>query len=157
MPTARQALGRRGEDAVRGRAVCPQCNRSRHFKRLPTNFECADVICKFCGFLAQVKTTRLKDGTDEFPDRIMGAAWRPQHDRILAGIYHGLYLVGFRQNGTSLVRIDYVPPHVIAATPRIFEPRKPLSATAKRAGWAGYTLVASELPKVGIRRIYPGT
>jgi hypothetical protein len=155
MPTAKQALGARGEIAVCRRAVCPRCNRVRHFKRLPTNFECADVICKFCGFLAQVKATRLKDGSDELPDRIMGAAWRPQHDRILAGIYHGFYLVGFRQNGESLVRIDFVPPHVIAATPRIFEPRNPLKATAKRAGWTGYTLLVSEIPKVGMRRIYP--
>jgi transcription elongation factor Elf1 len=155
MQTDRQALGKRGESAVCTHAMCPRCNRARHFKRLPTNFECADIICKFCGLLGQVKTTRLKDGTDEFPDRIMSAAWRPQHDRIIAGVYHGLYLVGYRQNAKTLVRIDFVPPHILEATPGVFEPRKPLSATAKRAGWAGYTLVVSELPKVGRRRIYP--
>lgn len=155
MPTTRQVLGRRGEDAVCREAVCPRCNRDRHFKRLPPNFECADVICKFCGFLAQVKATRLKDGSDELPDRVPSAAWRPQHDRILAGIYHGLYIVGFRQDGKTLVRIDFVPPHVLAATPSVFEPRKPLRATAKRAGWAGYNLLVSEIPKVGMRQIYP--
>jgi hypothetical protein len=156
MQTVRQVLGKRGEDAVCRHAVCPRCNRSRHFKRLPTNFECADIICKFCGFLGQVKTTKnLKAGTDELPDRIMSAAWGPQQDQIIAGIYHGLYLVGFRQNGKTLVRIDFVPPHILEVTPSVFEPRKPLSATAKRAGWTGYTLVVSELPRVGIRRIYP--
>jgi hypothetical protein len=102
-----------------------------------------------------VKATRLKDGSDELPDRVPSAAWRPQHDRILAGIYHGLYIVGFRQDGKTLVRIDFVPPHVLAATPSVFEPRKPLRATAKRAGWAGYNLLVSEIPKVGMRQIYP--
>ncbi|HEY5193631.1 MAG TPA: DpnI domain-containing protein [Solirubrobacteraceae bacterium] len=134
---------------------CPRCNRVRHFKQLPVNFECADIICKFCGFLAQVKTARLSDGTTDFPDRIMGAAWGPQQARILAGIYHGLYLVGYQQDGKTLVRIDFVPPHIIETTPSVFEPRKPLSNTAKRAGWRGYLLNISALPKIGMCRVYP--
>jgi hypothetical protein len=157
MPTARQDLGKRGEIAVCRQAVCPRCNRVRHFKQLPVNFECADIICKFCGFLAQVKTARLSDGATEFPDRIMGAAWGPQQDRILAGIYHGIYLVGYRQDGKTLVRIDFVPPHIIQATPSAFEPRKPLRKTAKRAGWTGFMLNVSVLPKVGISRVYPAS
>lgn len=155
MPTARQDLGKRGEDAVCKHAACPRCNRRRHFKQLPVNFECADIICKFCGFLAQVKATRLADSTDEFPDRIMGAAWGPQQERIVAGIYHGLFLVGYRQDAKTLVRIDFVPPHILEATPSAFEPRKPLSPTAKRAGWTGFMLNVAALPKVGISRIYP--
>lgn len=153
--TARQALGARGEDAVRKRIPCARCNRERHYTRLPTNFECADVICKFCGYLAQVKATRLADGTDEFPNRIMAAAWGPQHQRIIAGIFHALYLVGFRQDGKTLVRIDFVPPHVLEACPSVFEPRKPLSSTAKRAGWTGFMLNLSELPAVGRIQVYP--
>src|SRR4051812_31407871 len=104
MATPRQALGDRGEKAVCKYAPCPRCNRVRHFRQLPKNFECADLICKFCGFLAQVKATRLPDGSAELPDRIMSAAWKPQRERILAGIYNGLYLVGYRQDGRRLVR-----------------------------------------------------
>jgi hypothetical protein len=122
---------------------------------LPVNFECADIICKFCGFLAQVKAVRLGEGVTELPDRILAAAWKPQQDRILAGIYHGLYLVGYEQDAKTLVLIDFVPPHIIEATPSAFEPRKPLQSTAKRAGWTGFMLNVSVLPKIGIRRIYP--
>jgi hypothetical protein len=153
MPTARQELGDRGEKMVCKHALCPRCNRGRQFRQLPTNFECADLICKFCGFLAQVKATRLKGET--LPDRIMSGAWGPQQARILAGIYNGLYLTGFKPNGRKLIRIDYVPPHVLEATPQVFEPRKPLSATAKRAGWTGYTLNVGKLPAVGIQPVFP--
>ena len=112
------------------------------------------MICKFCGFLSQVKATRLLDGANEFPTRIPSAAWGPQHDRIMAGIFHGLYLVGFRQDGKRLVRIDFVPPHVLAATPELFEPRKPLKPTARRAGWTGYAINLSKLPSIGMKQIY---
>jgi hypothetical protein len=121
---------------------------------LPPNFQCADVICKFCGFLAQVKAFTLVDGSEELPLRVMGAAWRPQQEQMIAGIFHGLYLVGFSIN-KKLVRIDYIPAHVLQASPRVFEPRKPLKSTAKRAGWTGFTYNLSELPSIGIQRVYP--
>ncbi len=155
MATAHQELGERGEKAVLKHADCPRCNRARHFKRLPQNFDCADVICKFCGFLAQVKTARLAEGSQDFPPKIPGAGWKPLHERMIAGIYHGLYVVGFKQNGKTLVRIDFVPPHVLQATPAVFEPRKPLSPTARRAGWTGHMLNISKLPPIGMMRVYP--
>lgn len=85
----------------------------------------------------------------------MSAAWKPQHQRILAGIYSGLYLTGYRKNGKTLVLIEYVPPQILEATPQVYEPRKPLSATAQRAGWRGYTLNVGRLPEVGREVIFP--
>jgi hypothetical protein len=114
------------------------------------------VICKFCGFLAQVKATTLPDGTDALPDRVMGAAWKPQQEQMIAGIFHGLYVVGFSGKG-RLVQIDYVPAHVLQATPEVFLPRSPLSPTAKRAGWQGFTYDLRALPRIGIMRVYPAT
>ena len=101
MATARQQLGIKGEKAVCDRVPCPRCNKKRHLTRLPTNFQCADVICKFCGFLAQVKATTLADEA-RLPDRILGAAWGPQHEQITAGIYHGLFIAGF--SGKELIQ-----------------------------------------------------
>lgn len=57
MPTTKQDLGKRGEKAVCQHVSCPRCGRERQLRPLPVNFECVDVICKFCGFLAQVKAT----------------------------------------------------------------------------------------------------
>ena len=130
MGTSRQSLGERGEKAVCDHVLCPP----RHLTRLRGNFQCADVICKFCGYLAQVKATKLPP-SGELPKRIMGAAWAPQQDQITAGIYHGLFIAGYAADEKTLIRIDYVPAHILQVTPEVFEPRNPLSPTAKRAGW----------------------
>jgi hypothetical protein len=114
MPTARQDLGKRGEAAVCAHVSCPRCGRARQFRALPPNFECVDVICKFCGFLAQVKATTTS-GAEAAPATVLGAAWRPQHERIIGGIFHALYVVSFRAR--TLVRIDYVPSHMLGAFP----------------------------------------
>jgi hypothetical protein len=153
MPTAKQLLGAKGEAAVSKHVNCPRCGRKRHLTRLPQNFQCADVICKFCGYLAQVKALTLAQGSDELPRRVPGAAWGPQQEQMLAGIFHGLYFVGFSSAG-KLVRIDYVPGHVLQASPNVFEPRKPLGPNAKRAGWTGFTYNLENLPLIGIQRVY---
>jgi hypothetical protein len=56
------------------------------------NFRCADVICDFCGYLAQVKTTERAD-VNTAPGSLMGAAWEPQNERMAAGIYFPLFIV----------------------------------------------------------------
>jgi hypothetical protein len=152
MATSRQKLGEKGELAVSRRVPCPRCNRPRHLAKLQRNFQCADLICKFCGFLAQVKAVTIKG--DELPDRILGAAWGPQHEQLIAGIFHGLYIVGFSDT-QRLVRIDYVPAHVLQASPQVFEPRAPLKETAQRAGWQGFVYNLAKLPEIGVKRVYP--
>jgi hypothetical protein len=115
MPTGKQELGKRGEKAVCTHVSCPRCGRDKQFRELPPNFECVDVICKFCGFLAQVKATTGASG--EPPTRILGGAWLPQHERVIAGIFHPVYVVTYK--GTSLARIDYVPAHMLSAYPAV--------------------------------------
>jgi hypothetical protein len=85
---------------------------------------------------------------------VLGGAWGPQHDQIVAGIYHGLFVAGFTDRG-RLARIDYVPAHILQASPGVFEPRQPLSASAKRAGWRGFVYNLDNVPKIGIQQVYP--
>lgn len=152
MATRQQTLGKKGEQAVHDLVACPRCRRTRHLTPLPANFQCADMICKFCGFLAQVKAVTVR--SSRLPDRVLGAAWGPQHEQIMAGIYQPLIIAGFDQSAT-LASIDYVPAHILAATPSVFEPRKPLSANARRSGWQGFYYNLSRLPTIGIQRLYP--
>ena len=94
MATNKQILGEFGEETVRKNFACPKCRRNKTLKRLPNNFKCADIICDFCGYLAQVKTKTVTEATiDAIPSRVLGAAWRPQKDRMDEGIYFPLYLV----------------------------------------------------------------
>ena len=92
MATTRQLLGNFGEKCVVQYCACPRCKRAKTLVRLPNNFKSADVICDFCGYLAQVKTTCVKDvGT--VPKSVLGAAWKPQKERMDAAIYFPLFLV----------------------------------------------------------------
>lgn len=152
MPTANQALGTRGERAVQQYVDCPRCGRPRHLTQLRQNFQCADVICKFCGFLAQVKSTRVAG--HEFPETLLGGAWGPQQEQIIAGIFHSLFIVLFSQ-ADRLRAIHYVPGHVLQSVPHVFEPRNPLSDTAQRAGWTGFTYNLGVIPQVGMLQMYP--
>lgn len=152
--TKHQTLGDRGEDAVCKLVSCPQCGREKHLRKLPKNFQCADVICRFCGFLAQVKSTTLDAGTSDRPSRLLGAAWGPQNEQIVAGIFHGLFVAGFAE-GKKLVFIDYVPGHVLQSNLEVFRPRNPLKKTARRAGWQGFYYELSKLPEAGVCRVIP--
>ena len=132
MATARQVLGRWGELIVTKKFACPRCKRFNCLRRLPTNFKCADVICDFCGYLAQVKTTTVAD-VSKIPRSILGAAWEPQRQRMNAGIYFPLWLVLRQRNRTA---VYYLPTEF--QHPKMFRKRAPLSKSARRAGWQGF-------------------
>lgn len=134
MATNKQITGEIGEKLVASNCNCPKCKRSKTFKRLPANFKCADLICDFCGFLAQVKACTVDDPTFP-PDTVLGAAWGPQKERMDSAIYFPLYIVALAKAGPTsaiyFLSADLQEPH-------IFEPRNPLSSTARRAGWQGF-------------------
>ena len=140
MATAKQELGAWGETEVSKKCACPSCKRSKTLKRLPTNFKCADLICDFCGYLAQVKSMSVRK-LDPMPKQILGAAWGPQRERMDAGIYFPLFLV--LKTPTEFA-IYYLPSDF--QSPALFSARVPLSASAKRAGWQGFTYVLSAVP-----------
>ena len=133
MPTKKQTLGVFGENFVRRNCSCPKCKKDNTFKLLPTNFKCSDIICDFCGFLGQVKTSKVKE-INILPKRILGAAWKPQKERMDSGLYFSLYLVLVDTNNN--VAVYFLPAEL--QEPEMFIVRKPLSANAKRAGWQGY-------------------
>lgn len=136
MATDRQKLGNFGEETVARRVLCPNCKADgRTFRLLPTNFKCADLICDFCGYLAQVKSVTVSD-IDTLPRNILGAAWQPQKQRMDASIYFPLFivLVQSRRN----FAIYFLPKEL--QTKEMFIPRNPLKQTARRAGWQGYTI-----------------
>lgn len=134
MPTDKQKLGDFGENLVVKSCSCPKCKRSKTLKKLPPNFKCADLICDFCGYLAQVKAANVGD-VEKLPSKVLGAAWGPQKERMDAAIYFPLFLVLCEKEGSSAA-IFYLPADL--QSPELFKPRKPLSENARRAGWQGF-------------------
>ena len=146
MATNRQILGERGEKLVCDRCHCPRCKRQRSLRRLPPNFKCADVICDFCGFLAQVKTSQAKN-VEVVPNTLLGAAWKVQKERMDSGIYFPLFLVLIAP--PRRVACFYLSADLQSAD--IFSPRKPLSSSARRSGWQGFTYVLREKKHAFVR------
>ncbi|HEV7660225.1 MAG TPA: DpnI domain-containing protein [Allosphingosinicella sp.] len=134
MATAKQELGALGERLVVQNCACPHCKQARTLVPLRANFKCADIICDFCGYLAQVKASTSADGSTP-PKLLLGAAWGPQKKRMDAGIYFPLFLV------LVAPKLSRFSIHYLAAdlqTPALFLARTPLSETARRAGWQGF-------------------
>jgi hypothetical protein len=64
-----------------------------------------------------------------------------------AGIYFSLYVV--LENEEGKMSIFFLPRDL--QTRQMFVPRKPLSATARRAGWQGYMIDTSKALAAPIR------
>lgn len=114
--TQRQVHGELAEKLVCKHCSCPKCKKPRKIAKLrvlPKSFECADVICNFCGFLAQVKRT------EEGRDRLPGGGWKVQKLKLDAGIFHPLYVVTFKKD--KFLRINYLPADFMKRS--IFVPR----------------------------------
>lgn len=149
MPTPKQVLGRWGETLVAKKFACPRCKRFFTLRRLPPNFKCADIICDFCGYLAQVKTATVIDVL-KVPSSILGAAWGPQRERMKAGVYFPLFIV--LRNGNKSA-VYYLPTEF--QKPTLFKKRAPLSPSARRAGWQGFSYDLSSIGKEAVVRILP--
>ena len=146
MRTNKQLLGDFGENLIIKKFNCPKCKRIKSLKKLPQNFKCADIICDFCGYLAQVKTKTVSD-IEKFPSKVLGAAWGPQKERMDAGIYFPLFVV--LKNGRNY-SVFYLSSDL--QTEEMFIKKKPLSKNAKRAGWQGFYF-DGELMKKFISRL----
>jgi hypothetical protein len=110
---------------------------------LPANTPVADFKCFVCERTYQLKA---KDG--RFGVRITGAAYQPTIDAIRRGEMPEHIFVEFDKRFSTVVFVDSIPGRLITKDRVI--PRKPLAATARRAGWQGCNIVISGLPSVRI-------
>ena len=87
------------------------------------------MICDFCGFLAQVKSSNVKN-INKLSSSVLGVVWNPQKERVNAGIYFPLYLV-------LVCKKEYSPFYLASDLQNkgISDAKKPLSASERRAGW----------------------
>jgi hypothetical protein len=131
MPTAYQTLGEKGEKLVVKHCICFRCKRKRTLRRLPPNFKCADNICDFCGYLAQVKTVTARN-VDAAPKTIRGAAWNVIHERMQAGIYFPLFIVQINGRQKS---IFYLPTDL--QNEDMYVPRNPSTIKGRKNPWQG--------------------
>ncbi len=121
---------------------CLNCDRNE-LEQLPDNTPVADFECFACKSRYQLKGKNGRLGK-----QITGAAYRPTVEAIRAGTLPDHVLVEFDTRFGTVVFVDAFPGQLITEDRVI--PRKPLSSTAKRAGWQGCNIIVDGLDRVRI-------
>jgi hypothetical protein len=121
---------------------CLRCTRDE-LERLPPNTPVADFTCPGCKATYQLKS---KDG--RFGSLLIGAAYDATLAAVRAGAMPEYILAEFDTRRSIIVYADAVPGLLIDET-RIIA-RRPLSLTARRAGWRGCNIDISGLPTIAV-------
>lgn len=121
---------------------CLNCDRN-DLEQLPDNTPVADFECFACESRYQLKGKNGRLGK-----QIPGAAYRPTVEAIRAGTLPDHVLVEFDTRFGTVVFVDAFPGRLI--TEERVLPRKPLSSTARRAGWQGCNIIVEGLGRVRI-------
>jgi type II restriction enzyme len=118
---------------------CPRCTSNR-LDQLPGNTPVIDFQCSNCDSGYQ-----LKSGNHVFRNKLTDGAYSQMHGAILRGNTPNLFLLHYQQNPLSVASLLFIPD--FAFTLSALERRKPLAATARRAGWVGCNIVLSHIPQ----------
>ncbi|MDZ4762586.1 MAG: DpnI domain-containing protein [Alphaproteobacteria bacterium] len=129
------------ENWVKDSLFCPSCG-SSSLDKYPNNRPVADFICKECD-----ENYELKSQKTNFGRRVNDGAYRTMTERLAARDNPNLILMNYDRDALAVTNLIVVPKHFFV--PEIIEPRKPLAATARRAGWQGCNILIGDVPEAG--------
>lgn len=119
---------------------CPSCGRDveRHINNRPV----ADFFCKEC-----CSDYELKSKKDGFGKKIVDGAFDTMIERVNSNNSPNLFLLNYDSKKFEVSNFFVVPRYYFV--PTLIEQRKPLSPTAKRAGWVGCNILLAGIPQTG--------
>lgn len=121
---------------------CPSCG-CKPIHKAANNRPVQDFLCIQCGEQFELKSKNGKS----VGSTINGGAYQAMIERIHADDNPNFFFLSYRKADYAVQQLMLVPKHFITAN--MIKQRKPLSATAKRAGWVGCTIDISTLPESG--------
>ncbi|OEO30456.1 restriction endonuclease [Devosia insulae DS-56] len=120
---------------------CTNCGAPR-LSQFPANSPVADFFCPNCSDQYEVKSQRKVFGS-----RVADGAYFTKIERLASASNPNLMLLQYDRDQREVRNVCVVPKHFFV--PDIIEQRKPLSATARRAGWIGSNILLSKVPESG--------
>jgi type II restriction enzyme len=126
---------------VRDQMYCPGCGTIK-ISSFPNNSPVADFFCASCK-----EEFELKSQKSAFGAKVLDGAFRTKCDRLAASNNPSLFLLNYDRKQLSVVNLLVVPKHFFVR--KIIEERKPLAATARRAGWIGSYILLNQVPASG--------
>src|ERR1700761_423423 len=126
---------------VKAWAYCPHCGNAR-MSQFPNNSPVADFLCGSCSEEFELKSQKGKFGTT-----VADGAYATKCERLVASNNPNLLLMNYDLKSLAVVNLFIVPKHFFVRD--IIEKRKPLAATARRAGWIGSNILIGKVPQAG--------
>jgi type II restriction enzyme len=102
----------------------------------------ADFYCSICSENYELKSRQAK-----FGDKVDDGAYRAMLQRVSGNANPNLFLLNYSVANLVVTNLTIVPKHFLSAD--MIEERKPLPATARRAGWIGCRILLRSVPYAG--------
>jgi type II restriction enzyme len=120
---------------------CPNCGNSK-ISQFPNNRPLADFFCGSCS-----EEYELKSQKGVFGNKVLDGAYQAKCVRLAANNNPSLFHLNYNLAKLSVTNLFIVPKHFFVRD--IIESRKPLAATARRAGWIGSHILLNRIPISG--------
>lgn len=120
---------------------CPNCLHYELSKN-PDNTQVIDFVCNKCD-----NSFQLKAQSKPFYSKVVNGAFYPLINSIQSRINPNFSFIHYSYENWKIQNFFIVPKFFFS--PSIIEKRKPLSSTARRAGWIGCNILLSKLPELG--------
>ena len=139
--SASQSSRRLTEDWVGKNMFCPRCgNPTIH--HMKNNSPVGDFICSKCK-----NQYELKSKGGNFRGKVNDGAYETMIRRITSSSNPDFFFMSYLPRQGKVNDLFLVPKHFFI--PNIIERRKPLSDTARRAGWVGCNILLNHIPQQG--------
>lgn len=120
---------------------CPNCLHYELIKN-PDNTQVIDFFCNNCG-----NEFQLKAQSKPFYSKVVDGAFHPMMNSVQLSTNPNFSFMQYSFESWKIQNLFMVPKFFFS--PSIIEKRKPLSHTARRAGWIGCNILLSKLPELG--------
>jgi hypothetical protein len=122
-------------------AYCPHCGNTK-MSAFPNNSPLADFFCTACREEFELKSQKGKFGA-----KVLDGEFKTKCERLATNNKPNLLLMNYDLSSLAVVNLLIVPKHFFVR--EIIEERKPLAATARRAGWIGSKILLGRVPESG--------
>ena len=129
------------EHWVGNQVYCPNCGHL-DIDKYPNNKEVADFFCSNCK-----EDYVLKSKKENVGNKIVDGAYRAMIERLQGSNNPNFFLLNYDLRHFDVLNFLVIPKHFFV--PDIIEKRKPLSLTARRAGWIGCNILLQSIPQTG--------
>lgn len=129
------------EHWVDNSVFCPNCGQM-DIDKYPNNQPVADFYCSNCREEYELKSKHTTIGT-----KIVDGAYRTMLERLASNNNPNFFLLKYNLENFEVTDLLVIPKHFFVS--EIIEERKPLSSTARRAGWIGCNILLQSIPQTG--------